>query len=81
MDKFVAEILANPSLIKFAAAPPTEANIRKLIDIGQTLQRGGLAAKGARATEMAAATEAPADIDAAIEAARQELNALQGIKE
>lgn len=36
MDKFVAEMLANPSLIKFAAAPPTEANIRKLIDIGQT---------------------------------------------
>jgi len=44
MDKFVAEILANPSLIKFAAAPPTEANVRKLMDISQTLQRGSLAA-------------------------------------
>lgn len=78
MDKFVAEILANPSLIKFAAAPPTEANIRKLIDIGQTLQRGGVAVGGAEAPEMAAPTEAPADIDAAIEAARRELEALRG---
>jgi soluble lytic murein transglycosylase-like protein len=78
MDKFVAEILANPSLIKFAAAPPTEANIRKLIDIGQTLQRGAIAAGSVEAAEMAAPTEAPADIDAAIETARRELEALRG---
>lgn len=77
MDKFVAEILANPSLIKFAAAPPTEANIRKLIDIGQTLQRGAIAAEGVEAPEMATPTEAPVDIDAAIEAARRELEALR----
>lgn len=77
MDNFVAEILANPSLIKFAAASPTEANIRKLIDIGQILQRGGIAAGGVEAPEMTAPTEAPADIDAAIEAARKELEALR----
>jgi soluble lytic murein transglycosylase-like protein len=77
MDKFVAEILANPSLIKFAAASPTEANIRKLIDIGQTLQRGGIAAGGVETPEMAAPTEAPVDIDTAIEAARRELEALR----
>lgn len=59
MDKFVAEILANPSLIKFAAAPPTEANIRKLIDIGQTSQRGALAARSVEAPEMAAAIPEP----------------------
>jgi soluble lytic murein transglycosylase-like protein len=78
MDKFVAEILANPSLIKFAAAPPTEANIRKLIDIGQTLQRGGVAVEGAEVPKMAAPIEAPVDIDAAIEAAKKELEALRG---
>lgn len=77
MDKFVAEILANPSLIKFAAAPPTEANIRKLIDIGQTSQRGAIAAGAAETPEMAAPTEAPANVDAAIEAARRELEVLR----
>jgi len=81
MDKFVAEILANPSLIKFAAASPTEANIRKLIDIGQTLQRGGVAVGGAEVPETAAPTKTPDDIDAAIEAARRELEALRGTAE
>lgn len=54
MDKFVAEILANPSLIKFAAAPPTKANISKLIDIGQTLQRAGVASGAASMAEQKA---------------------------
>lgn len=77
MDKFVAEMLANPSLIKFASAPPTETNIRKLIDIGQTLQRGGIAGAAVEPFEMAVPTETAIGIDAAIEAARKELNELK----
>lgn len=48
------------------------------LDVGGTLQRGAIAAEGVETPEMAAPTEAPADIDAAIEAVRQELQALRG---
>lgn len=48
------------------------------LDVGSVLQRGGIAAGSAEATEMAARTQAPVDIDAAIEAARKELEALRG---
>lgn len=48
------------------------------LDVGGALQRGGVAAGGPEVPETAAPTEAPADIDAAIEAARRELEALRG---
>jgi len=48
------------------------------LDVGGVLQRGAIAAEGVEAAEMAAPTEAPADIDATIEAARRELEALRG---
>ena len=46
-------------------------------DVGGALQRGAIAAEGVETPEMAAPTEAPVDIDAAIEAARRELEALR----
>lgn len=37
LDRFSAELLANPKLIKLAAAPPTEKNIGELVQLGQRL--------------------------------------------
>ena len=48
------------------------------LDVGGVLQRGAIAAEGVETPEMAAPTEASVDIDAAIEAARKELEALRG---
>jgi hypothetical protein len=48
------------------------------LDVGGVLQRGGVAAKDPEAPKIKAPTEAPVDIDAAIEAARKELEALRG---
>lgn len=47
------------------------------LDVGGALQRGAIAAEGVEAPEMATPTETPVDIDAAIEAARRELEALR----
>ena len=47
------------------------------LDVGGALQRGAVAAGGAEAPEMAAPTEASVDVDAAIEAARRELESLR----
>ena len=47
------------------------------LDVGGALQRGAIAAESVEAPEMATPTEAPVDIDAAIEAARRELKALR----
>jgi len=45
LDRFTAELLANPKLINLAAAPPTERNINTLIETGQRL--GYFGGKGA----------------------------------
>lgn len=34
MNKFVAELLADPKLLQFAAAPPTASNMQKLLEAG-----------------------------------------------
>jgi len=47
------------------------------LDVGGALQRGAIAAGGVETPEITAPTEAPVDIDAAIEAARKELEALR----
>jgi hypothetical protein len=47
------------------------------LDVGGVLQRGAIAAEGVETPEMAVPTETPIGIDAAIEAARKELNELK----
>jgi hypothetical protein len=34
INKFAAELLANPEMIKLAGAPPTQDNIKALLDYG-----------------------------------------------
>lgn len=79
MDTLIAEMLANPSLIKFAAAPPTETNIRRFNDIAQTLQRGGVAGANVEPTAATIEPENINDIDATIESVKRELEALRTI--
>jgi|694.fasta_scaffold01948_42 soluble lytic murein transglycosylase-like protein len=78
LDKFAAELLANPKLIKLAAAPPTASNIDKLLQLGERM--GYISARAVRG-EMASpdvTTEAQSS-DPELAALEAELASLEGM--
>jgi soluble lytic murein transglycosylase-like protein len=81
LNELAAQFLANPSLLKFAKAPPTQQNVKTLLD--RAAEMGYLGSKAAQefasqpsAEESAALPEM--DIDAQIEAVTREIEALRG---
>jgi|694.fasta_scaffold20549_6 hypothetical protein len=81
LDTIVARMLANPRLMKLAAAAPTETNINRFLELSQTLQRGGIAAAPETTEQFSVQpTEegnTAVNIDAAIEEAQRELEMLR----
>jgi soluble lytic murein transglycosylase-like protein len=81
LNELAAQFLANPSLLKFAKAPPTEQNVKTLLD--RAAEMGYLGSKAAQQSALEPAapeqtTSAKIDIDAQIEAVTREIEALQG---
>lgn len=82
LNELAGQILANPSLLQFAKAPPTQQNIKTLLD--RAAEMGYLGGKAAQeialqpsATKSVASPEM--DIDAQIEAVTKEIEALRGM--
>jgi soluble lytic murein transglycosylase-like protein len=80
LNELAAQFLANPSLLKFAKAPPTEQNVKTLLD--RAAEMGYLGSKAAQESALEPAapeqtTSAKIDIDAQIEAVTKEIEALQ----
>jgi len=62
LNAMIGKMLADPSLIKIAAAPPTKENVFKFMDAAE--RAGFVAARGAAQEESPVATEAPTtDLD------------------
>jgi|694.fasta_scaffold92868_2 hypothetical protein len=82
LNELAARFLADPRLLNFAKAPPTEENVKSFFDVAQNMGYfGGKAAQQEALKQPSmpqANAEVPSDIDAAIEAARKELEALRG---
>jgi soluble lytic murein transglycosylase-like protein len=80
LNELAAQFLANPSLLKFAKAPPTEQNVKTLLN--RAAEMGYLGSKAAQESALEPAapeqtTSAKIDIDAQIEAVTKEIEALQ----
>jgi hypothetical protein len=80
LNELAAQFLANPSLLKFAKAPPTQQNVKTLLD--RAAEMGYLGSKAAQEFASQPSAEQPSssdmDIDAQIEAVTKEIEALQG---